>query len=77
MQEQTKFSMKILKYETVDGVTQFKISVTDILSHETWFIMKRYSELLSIHEELVKSSKGINQKHRLITSFSKEKNIRQ
>jgi hypothetical protein len=60
MQEKTKFSIKILKYETIDGVTQFKISVTDILSHETWFILKRYSELLNIHEQLVKSSIGIN-----------------
>ena len=36
----------------------YKISVTDIISRETWFIQKRFSELRAIHLELVEANIG-------------------
>jgi len=53
--------MKFLKHEINNGTAIYKISVTDITSRETWFIYKRYSELLNIHELLIKSNLGIIQ----------------
>lgn len=59
--------MKFLKYEIMDGTAYFKISVTDINCRLTWFIKKRYSELLAVHEELLDSNIGNNDKFRPFT----------
>ena len=59
--------MKFLKYEITDGTAYFKISVTDINCRLTWFIKKRYSELLTVHEELLDSNIGISNIKRSFT----------
>lgn len=58
MDNPIQLTIKFLKYEVIDSVTFYKISVTDVVSHESWFILKRYSELRYIHDILLDSNIG-------------------
>ena len=58
MENTIQLTIKFLQYVVIDSVTFYKIIVTDVGSHESWFILKRYSELRSIHHILQDSNIG-------------------
>ena len=55
MSVENNLKVKFLSNDIIEGICYYQISITDIISRETWIIKDRYKNLRNIHKKLKSS----------------------